>query len=58
MRECQTKKTPLTLIIGDKELENKTISYRKHGSKDTITMETNKFIESVLETIKSRKNNL
>ncbi len=58
MRECQTKKTPLTLIIGDKELENKNISYRKHGSKDTTTLETNQFIKNVLETINNKKYNL
>ena len=58
MRECQTKKIPLTLIIGDKEKENKNISYRKHGSKDTTTLETNKFIEEVLETINNKKYNL
>ena len=58
MRECQTKKIPLTLIIGDKEIENKNISYRKHGSKDTTTLETNKFIEEVLETINNKKYNL
>ncbi|MBR3362717.1 MAG: threonine--tRNA ligase [Bacilli bacterium] len=58
MRECQTKKIPLTLIIGDKEKENKNISYRKHGSKDTTTLEANKFIENVLETINNKKYNL
>ena len=58
MRECQTKKIPLTLIIGDKEIENKNISYRKHGSKDTTTLEANKFIENVLETINNKKYNL
>ena len=58
MRETQTKKIPLTLIIGDKEVENKNISYRKFGTRDTVTVDTKEFISNVLETISNKKHNI
>ena len=58
MRETQTKKIPLTLIIGDKEVENKNISYRKFGTRDTVTVDTKEFISNVLETINNKKHNI
>ena len=38
MRESQTKKIPYTLVLGDNEKENKTVTYRKHGSSDKETL--------------------
>ncbi len=58
IRESQTKKIPLTLIIGDQEKDNNTISYRKFGSQATITKKTFKFINELNECLKSKKNNL
>ena len=51
MRESQTKKNPYTLIIGDKEKETNTISYRVHGSTETINMPVNEFIEKLNKEI-------
>lgn len=45
MRESQIKKIPITIILGDKEVENKTISYRQIGSKDTTTVSFEALIE-------------
>lgn len=45
MRESQIKKIPITIILGDKEVENKTISYRQIGSKDTTTVSFEELIE-------------
>ena len=38
MRESQTRKISYTLIIGDKERDNKEISYRLFGQTKTITL--------------------
>ena len=38
MRESQTRKIPYTLILGDQEQENETISFRRHGEKKTETL--------------------
>lgn len=58
MRESQTKKNPITLILGDKEVESKTISYRKFGSTETYTLPKSDFYELVKETISARKQNI
>ena len=58
IRESQTKKIPLTLIIGDQEKDNNTISYRKFGSQATIIKKTFKIINELNECLKSKKNNL
>ena len=58
MRESQTKKNPITLILGDKEVESKTISYRKFGSTETYTLPKSDFYKLVKETISARKQNI
>lgn len=44
MRESQTKKIPYTLILGDKEKEEGLVSYRLHGSNETITLSKDEFL--------------
>ena len=58
MRESQTKKIPLTLVLGDKELENNTISYRKFGKTEITTVTTDEFIKLVTECIKNKEYNI
>ena len=55
MRESQTKKIPYTLILGDKEKDTNTISYRVHGSNETTTMDTQEFIDKLINQIKEHK---
>lgn len=54
MRESQTRKTPLTLILGDKERDENTVSYRLFGSKETITVSKQDFVKKVLNDIASK----
>lgn len=58
MRESQTKKNPITLILGDKEVESTTISYRKFGSTETYTLPKEIFIKTLKEAISERKQNI
>ena len=51
LREAQTEKVPFTLILGDQEKENATISYRLFGQKDTTTVSKEKFIKLIKEEI-------
>ncbi len=51
MREAQTKKVPFTLILGDKERAERTISFRRFGSQDTTTLTIEEFILHIKETI-------
>ena len=51
LREAQTRKIPYTIILGDQEIENKTISYRLFGQKDTTTLSQEEFIKHIQEEI-------
>lgn len=55
MRESQTKKIPYTIIIGDKEREDDLVSFRKHASKETISLPKEEFIQEVLEIKDTKK---
>ncbi len=54
MRESQTKKIPVTLILGDNELDNNTVSYRLFGNRETVTLSINDFIELINKAIKNK----
>src|SRR5699024_375666 len=51
LREAQTRKINYTLILGDKEKTDNTISYRKHGEKDTTTVSIDEFISLLKDEI-------
>ena len=55
MRESQTKKIPFTIIIGQNETDNKTISYRKFGTQDTITLPQQDFIDMINYVINNKE---
>lgn len=51
MRESQTRKIPYTLVIGDKEVEEKSVNYRLHGSKESISIDLEQFVELLKKEI-------
>ncbi len=55
MRESQTRKIPLTLIVGDKERDEKTISYRIFGTTETVTLSQSDFIAFVKDEIEKKR---
>ena len=55
MRESVINKIPYTVIIGNKEQESNTISYRKHGSNETINVTIEEFISKLTNEIKNYK---
>ncbi len=56
LREAQTQKIPYTLVLGDKEKEDHTVSYRIHGQKDTTTVDKIEFLALLQDEIKSFAN--
>ena len=54
MRESSVRKIPVTVIIGQKEVDNNTISYRLLGSSDTITVTKAEFIKYIEDRIESK----
>ena len=55
LREAQVKKIPIQLIIGDNEVNDNTITFRRHGSKDSTTLSFAKFTDIMLEEVKNKK---
>ena len=54
IRESQTKKIPYTLVLGDNEMKEKLITYRKHGDKDSVTLKVSEFIDLITEEIATK----
>ncbi len=55
MRESQVKKIPITLVLGQKEVDNKEISFRLFGSEDTTTMNEADFINYINDIVVNKK---
>lgn len=56
MRESVMKKIPYAVIIGAKEIEDNTISFRKCGSEETTTLKRQEFIDLIINEIKNKGN--
>ena len=55
LRETQVKKIPYTIILGQKEVDNKEISYRKFGTQETITLSKDEFIKYLNKVIEDKE---
>lgn len=54
MRESVVKKIPVTVIIGQKEVDSDTVSYRLFGSEETTTVSKDEFLNYLKNRIESR----
>ena len=54
LRESQIEKVPMTIILGQNEVDNNTISFRRHASEETTTLTTEEFIKLVKEEINNK----
>ena len=55
MRNSILKKTPYTLVIGDKEKEGNLVTYRKYGTEEQITISLDEFIKMASDDVKEKK---
>jgi len=51
IRDAEVKKLPYMLIVGEKEVENGTVSVRKHGSVELGTMTADEFRDILIKEI-------
>ena len=54
LREAQTRKIKYTLILGDNEKLDRTVSYRLHGEKDTTTVSIDEFVKLLKNEIENK----
>ncbi len=55
LRNAQINKVPYTLVVGDKEVENETVTYRLHESTEQITVKKDTFYELLLEELVEKR---
>ena len=51
----EMKKVPYTLILGDNEKQENTVSYRLHGEKDTTTVSQEEFISMIKKEVDNKE---
>lgn len=56
IREAQLEKVPYMLVVGDKEVEEKTVAVRSSEEGDMGTMTVNEFKEKIVSEIKNKGN--
>ncbi|WP_163527878.1 threonine--tRNA ligase [Halobacillus ihumii] len=54
IREAQIKKVPYILVVGDNELENKSINVRQYSQNDSDEVKLEVFISKLKQTVESR----
>lgn len=54
IRQSQIEKVPYSVVVGDKEVENGTVSVRKRGGVDMGAMSVNDFAQFILKEIKDK----
>ena len=57
LRNSQMRKIPYTLVIGDNEVKDKTVTYRLFGSREQVTVPYEEFVELLKKDIKSKGKN-
>ena len=55
MRNSQIRKIPYTIVLGDHERDDKTVTYRKYGQQEQITVPVDEFLKMIQDEIKERK---
>lgn len=51
LRNAQVNKVPFTLVLGDKEAETRSVTYRVYGQKEQVTVSLEEFKAKVLDSI-------
>lgn len=54
IREAQMKKIPYQLVLGDKERDERTVTYRQYGEQKQTTVSLDEFISMALNQIQSK----
>lgn len=54
LRNAVVQKIPYSLVIGEKEKENRTVTYRVYGSEKQITVKLEEFIELLDKAVKTK----
>ncbi len=51
LRNAQVEKVPFTLVIGEKEVQNRAVTYRIYGQKDQVSVPLEEFVALICKSI-------
>lgn len=54
LREAQTKKIPIQLVLGDGEQESRSVTVRRYKGKDSVTLSIQEFVKLILNEIDTK----
>ncbi|MDO4414886.1 MAG: threonine--tRNA ligase [Erysipelotrichaceae bacterium] len=55
IREAQTSKIPVELVVGDKDIETNSVTVRRYGSKEAVTKTVDEFLNDIMDEINSKR---
>ena len=55
VREAQTSKIPVEVVVGEGEMNENSVTVRRYGSRDEVKMPLDAFIDAMLAEIESRR---
>lgn len=55
LRNSQVKKAPLTLVIGDNEVSDNSVTYRRYSKKEQITVSREEFLKMIRKEIDNKE---
>ena len=55
VREAQTSKIPVEVVVGEGEMNESSVTVRRYGSKDAVTMGMDEFLDAMTAEIESRR---
>ena len=54
LRNAQVRKIPYTIVIGDNEKNNRSVTYRKYGTHEEVTVSIDEFLKLIKEEIDTK----
>ncbi len=55
IREAQTNKIPVQLVLGEQEVANRSVNIRRYGKKDSINLGLEEFTEKIISEINNKE---
>ncbi|MDF2699889.1 MAG: thrZ [Haloplasmataceae bacterium] len=54
IRESQIKKVPYSIVLGDKEKENRQVTFRRYGDQESYTVSLDEFVKLLKDEVKNK----
>ena len=55
VREAQTSKIPVEVVVGEGEMNERSVTVRRYGKKEAVTMTLDEFLDAMIREIEERR---